>query len=166
MGKLTAKQSERLCQKIDKLTRRGLLADWGYAVPTTPPSSSPAINDPEPRQPGSSTTPDEPSLSVADEPLEADGTPLVTDPFNQMPTSPIEPPITEDAKCVNYVPVVRVGSPNLGTTLVPVSELDPSHNIVLSMGTSSPEDDPHHTIDSSPLYRTVRISLVDNFELF
>ena len=161
MGKLTTEQSECLCQKIDKLTRRGLLANWGYAVPTTPPSPSPAINDPEPRLPGSSTTPNEPLLSVADEPLlEADGIPLVTDPFNQTPTSPIEPPTTEDAKCVNYVPVVGVGSSNLRTTLVPVSELDPSHNIVLSMGTSSPEDGPRHTIDSSPLYRTVSISLM------
>ena len=152
MGKLTAEQSEYLCQKIDKLTRRGLLADWGYAVPTTPPPPSPTINDPDPRLPGSSTTPNEPSLSIADEPLGADGIPLVTDPFNQTPTSPIEPPTTEDVKCVNYVPVVGVGSPHLKTTLVPVSELDPSHNIVLSMGTSNPEDDPRHTIDSSPLY--------------
>ena len=167
MGKLTAEKSECLCQKIDKLTRRGLLADWGYAVPMTPPSPSPAINDLEPRLPGSSTTPNEPLLSVADEPLlEADGIPLVTDPFNQTPTSPIEPPTTEDAKCVNYVPVVGVGSSNLRTTLVPVLELDPSHNIVLSMGTSNPEDDPRHTIDSSLLYRTVSPSLIDDLELF
>ena len=69
-------------------------------------------------------------------------------------------------KCVNYVPVVGVGLPHLKTTLVPVLELDPSHNIVLSMGTSNPEDDPRHTINSSPLYRTVSISLIDNFELF
>ena len=118
MGKLTAEQSECLCQKIDKLTWRGLLADWGYAVPMTPPSPSPAINDLEPRLPGSSTTPNEPLLSVADKPLlEADSIPLVTDPFNQTPTSPIELPTTEDAKCVNYVPVVGVGSSNLRTTL-------------------------------------------------
>ena len=170
MDKLSVEQRESLCQKIDNLARRGILADWGYAVPIAPspspsPSPSPTIDDPELRL-GSSAPPDKPSPSVVDKPiLVADGIP-VTGLFNQTPTSPIEPPDAQDVECVNYVPVVGVGSHDLETKLIPVSELNPFDNIVLLTGTRSPEDDPRYTIEASPLYRTVSVPLIGHLESF
>ena len=54
--------------------------------------------------------------------------------------------------------MVGVGSHDLETKLIPVSELNPFDNIVLLTGTHSLEDDPHYTIGASPLYRTVLIT--------
>ena len=160
MDRLSAEQREILCRKIDNLAWWRVLADWGYAVPIAPsPSPSPATNNT-----GSSTT-HKPLSSVVDESLPiADGVPT-TDSFNP-PTSPIKPPGTQDTQHVNYVPVVEVDSHNLGTKLIPVSELNSSNNIVLLTGTNSPEDNPHYTINASLLYRTVSIPLTDHLESF
>ena len=160
MDRLSAEQKETLCKRIDNLARRGVLADWGYAVPiASSPSPSPAVN-----HPGSSTTHQHLPSMINEPPSVADGVPT-TDPFNP-PTSPIEPPNTDANLCVNYVPVEEVGSHNLGTKLVPVSELNSYDNIVLLTGASNPEDDLRYTIDASPLHRTVSIPLTEHLELF
>ena len=163
---MSEEQREHICKRIDNLTRRGLLADWGYAVPIAPspsPSESPspaAINDSE------LPTTHNLSPSVVDEPLPVVNGVPITDPSNP-PTSPIEPPSTQDTKRVSYIPVMGVGSHNLGTKLIPVSELSPSDNIVLLTGNSSPKDDPRYTIDASPLYQTVSTSkLINHLVLF
>jgi len=62
----------------------------------------------------------------------------------------------EELESTNYVPIVPVGSRNAQARLVPISELTKDDDIVLSMSPAKAEDDPHHTIDSSPLYCTVR----------
>ena len=139
MDRMSEEQREHICRRIDNLTRRGLLADWGYAVPIAPsPSPSPseslspaAVNNPE------LPTTHNPSPSVVDEPLPVVNGVPITGPSNP-PTSPIEPPGAQDTECVSYVPVMGVGSHNLGTKLIPVSELSPSDNIVLLTGNSSP----------------------------
>ena len=72
------------------------------------------------------------------------------------PTSPVEVPLQmEELESTNYVPIMPVGSRNAQAHLVPISELTKDDNIVLSMSPAKAEDDPHHMIDSSPLYRTV-----------
>ena len=161
---MSEEQREHICKRIDNLTRRGLLADWGYAVPIAPsPSESllPAtVNNPE------LPTTHSPSPSVVDKPLPVVNGVPITGPSNP-PTSPIEPPSAQDTECVSYVPVMGVGSHNLGTKLILVSELSPSNNIALLTGNSSPKDDLHYTIDTSPLYRTVSMSkLINHLVLF
>ena len=39
MENFSAEQQDSLCKKIDGLARRGVLVDWGYAVPFPPPST-------------------------------------------------------------------------------------------------------------------------------
>ena len=134
-------------------------------MPSPSPSPSPTINDPELRL-GSSTPPDKPSPSVVDKPIFIADCIPVTGLFNQTPTSPIEPPDAQDVECVNYVPVVGVGSHDLETKLILVSELNPFENIVLLTGTHSPEDDLCYTIDASPLYQTVSVPLIGHLESF
>ena len=127
MHSLSTEQQDSLCKKIDHLLRRGVLVDWGYAVPVALPSTP------------------------------------IDDSFlgNGPPTSPIEPIGVSDTPS-DYIPIVNVGLRDKSTSqLIPMSELSPADEIVLLMGPSDPADDPQHTIDASPLHRTVRILFID-----
>ncbi|KAF8842571.1 hypothetical protein BDN67DRAFT_979440 [Paxillus ammoniavirescens] len=55
----------------------------------------------------------------------------------------------------NRIPVKAIGSVDGASRTVSVSELTMDDEIILLMGTSDPENDLCHTIDSSPLYCTV-----------
>ena len=79
--------------------------------------------------------------------------PDATDP----PTQPITMLSQMADKSTNCVPVVPVFSDNAQPTLTLVSELTKDGEIVLAMGPQADaESDPRHTIDTSPLYHTVR----------
>ncbi|KAG9309134.1 hypothetical protein JVU11DRAFT_10841 [Chiua virens] len=128
MKHLSGEDKEHLCERIRSLERRGVLGDWGYAVPVTSPSS-----------PSPATT-SGPSIPPPD---------AIPSP-DDLPTLPIEPVKTEFDNCV---PARKVGSDEK-PTLVSVSDLTADHDIVLLMGADNPEDDPRQTIDLCPLYRT------------
>jgi len=117
-------KKEHLLGRIANLKGRGVVADWGYAVPIIERS----------------ITPDLAHITSA-----------------HPPTSPVKVPLQmEELESTNYVPIVPVGSRNAQARLVPISELTKDDDIVLSMSPAKAEDDPRHTIDLSPLYRTVR----------
>ena len=104
---MSEEQREHICKRIDNLTRRGLLADWGYAVPIAPsPSPSKSLSPAAVNNPELPTT-HNPSPSVVDEPLPVVNGVPITGPSNP-PTSPIEPPGAQDTECVSYVPVMGV----------------------------------------------------------
>jgi len=126
MSGLFVNAQVELCERIGNVKQRGVLGDWGYAVPMTDHSTATC---------SSTTSPD------------------AADP----PTQPITMPSQMADKSTNCVPVVPVFSDNAQPTLTLVSELTKADDIVLAMGPQADaESDPHHTIDTSPLYCTVR----------
>ena len=129
MQNLSDEARESLCQKIRNLKRRGVLGDWGYAVPVAAPSA---------------TTPSD--TSNVDMPC-SDGPPtsLINDP---------EPSVQYD----NRVPAWKIDSHDT-PTLVPVVDLTANDDIVLLTGTDNPDDNPRKTIDLSPLYQTVNSTI-------
>ncbi|KIM55160.1 hypothetical protein SCLCIDRAFT_30583 [Scleroderma citrinum Foug A] len=121
-------EQEALCGRIVSLSRQGVLADWGYAVPIS-----------EPTVPNSETV----TRRLAGK----------LSPHNP-PTSPVEVPsqtLSNSTKSTNYVPVLHVASEDTLPWLTPVPELTEEDNIVLSMGASK-EENSHPLINSSPLY--------------
>ncbi|KAG6371483.1 hypothetical protein JVT61DRAFT_9518 [Boletus reticuloceps] len=118
-----------LCKRISCLTRRGVLADWGYATPITPTT----VSADSPSTPSSEGDP--PTLPTEIGPL-----------ASQMPIGAW----VEAETPIDLVPVRQID----GVTMVSASQLTDEHDIVLLMGTDDPKKDLRHTIDSSPLYRT------------
>lgn len=116
MSSLCAADQIALCARIASVKRRGVLADWGYAVPMAEPTT-------------------------------------ITDSATL--TSTIEQPSQAEHESTNFVPVVPVSSKDAPTSLSLVTNLTKRDNIVLAMGPASVENDPRHTIDTSPLHRTV-----------
>ena len=135
MHHLPISTREVLCARIEGLGRRGVLADWGYAVPTTECLSTSGLT--------TSDSPEPPACELS--------------PCNP-PTSPIEiPPEIGDldnCESSNYVCTARVGSNDGSTQLTLASELTEDDDIIVPMG-SAAENDSHPTINSSPLHRTV-----------
>lgn len=139
-------------KRINGLARRGVLADWGYAVPV-PSSDTVHIA--------------EPVSSVHAPELISVRTPARAAPpldHVDIPTSPIEPSYSlagseVDASApTNLVPVRQIGTDH-EVTAIPTSQLTDKHNIVLLMGPDDPRADLRHTIDLCPLHRTVRSML-------
>lgn len=129
MQNLSDEAQESLCQKIQNLKWRGVLGDWGYAVPIAAPlatTSSDTSNIDMPCSDGPPTTP-------------------INDP---------EPSVQYD----NRVPAQKIDSHDTPTP-VPVVDFTANDDIVLLMGTDNPDDDPRKTIDLSPLYRTVNSTI-------
>ena len=80
-----------------------------------------------------------------------------TSPDAADPPAPSLVPSQVADKCINCVPVIPVFSNNAQPTLISVPELTKNHDIILAMGPlANVESDLRHTIDTSPLYRTVR----------
>lgn len=131
MKNLSAEARDRLCKRIQSLTRRGVLGDWGYAVPVVPSESL-------------ATTKTSTTEAQVDAP----------------PVSPSTSPIEGNSELlVNYdnrVPTRKIGSHDGPTLLLSASELTNEQDITLWMGTDNPNEDPRRTIDLCPLYRTVR----------
>ncbi|KAG6371473.1 hypothetical protein JVT61DRAFT_9503 [Boletus reticuloceps] len=127
MSHLPDEAQERLCEKIRNLKWRGILGDWGYAVPV---ATSSAITSSDTTSDVDVSWSDAPPMS----PIDADGS---------------DPSVHYDDR----VPARKIGSHD-APTLVPVSDLTANDDIVLLMGTDNPDDDPRKTIDLCPLYRT------------
>ena len=135
MQHLPKPTQEALCARIECLSQRGVLADWGYAVPTTKYSST-TSGSTIPGPPACESSPHDPS------------------------TLPIKIPSQigdlDNCGSSNYICAVRVGSDDGSTWLTLVSELtkEDNINIIVPMG-STPENNLRPTIDSSPLHRMV-----------
>ncbi|KAF8545661.1 hypothetical protein OG21DRAFT_1492086 [Imleria badia] len=126
---------DSLCQRIRNLKWRGVLGDWGYAVPISASSA---------------TTPSD--TSSVDVPC-CDGP----------PTLPIEADVPDPSiQYDNRVPARKIDSHD-APTLVPVTHLTANDDIVLLMGTNNPDDDSRKTIDLCPLYRTVSSTIFIKF---
>ncbi|KAF9227896.1 hypothetical protein BS17DRAFT_813772 [Gyrodon lividus] len=133
---LKAEAWKRLRDKLDCLTRQGILADWGYAVPVSLDTATGPTNKVVPDMP-------EPAAAMA------------TDKY--APYSPPQTPtdsLAGDQESDNCVSVKKIGSASEAIQVVPVSELAMDDEIVLLMGTSNPENDLRHMINSSPLHHT------------
>ena len=131
MQHLTSVEQEALCGRIASLSRRGVLADWGYTVPISEPTV--------------------PNLETVTGRLAGELSPC------NPPTSPVKVPsqtLGNSTESTNYVPVVHVASEDASPWLTPVPELTKEDDIILSMGTSK-EENSCPSIDSSPLYTTV-----------
>lgn len=126
MRHLTDAERDALCGRIGSLSRRGVLADWGYAVPDSEPTVINAETATE--------------LSLHNTPTSSIEGPLQL--------------LGDSAESTNYVPVARVTFEDALPSLKSVPELNEEDDIVLSMGTSK-ENSSRPSIDSSPLYRTV-----------
>ena len=107
--------------RIASVKQRGVLADWGYAVPMAEPT---------------------------------------TITHSATPTSPIEQSSQVEYKSSNFVPIVPVNSKDAPTSLSLVSDLTKEDDIVLAMGPASVENNPRHTIDTSPLHHTVCFTIL------
>ena len=117
---------------------RGLLGDWGYAVPLA-----------------------EAHFNTGSKPM-AD--PSSLHPLSP-PTSPISVPNDLDFQCNNFIPVRVMPSldefePQVpGLEYIAIKSLEDNHNISLTVGRESPHDWP--LIDANPLYCTVSTPLRD-----
>ena len=127
MDHIPGEVQQHLCQRIENLRWRGILGDWGYAVPVSPSFSTVTTFQ---------TSDDESSLS--DCPL----------------TSPIEAESVIEYD--NLVLTRKIGSHD-APLLVSASNLTADDDITLLMGTDNPDDDPHQTIDLCPLYHMVSL---------
>ena len=127
MDHIPGKVQQRLCQRIENLHWRGILGDWGYAVPVSPSFSTVTTFQ---------TSDNESSLS--DCPL----------------TSPIEAESVIEYN--NLIPTRKISSHD-APSLVLASNLTADDDITLLMGTDNPDNDPHQTIDLCPLYCTVSL---------
>ena len=142
---LSSEARQSLLAKLQKISRRGLLADWGYAVPfypsdaAKPPSlvgaTAPAVHH-------------QPTDAAASSPL----TSLTA--LDETPTSPVAIPDDLDE---NIVPVRNFGAGDANNVVeyVALSELKETDDIILSMGGAPPLDPCWPSVDTNPLYRTV-----------
>ena len=153
---LSSEAQELLLWKLEGISRRGHLADWGYAVPfhpedvpdhtlrddmdtkTTTPERDTQLPDAIPCQPTDAEAPSSPLTSLSSpEALEA-------------PTSPIA-----DSSDENTVPVRRLGfNGSESPHYVPISDLRHTHDITVPMG-GDPVNPSRPSIDTNPLCHTV-----------
>ncbi|KAF8838470.1 hypothetical protein BDN67DRAFT_1013052 [Paxillus ammoniavirescens] len=134
---LKAEAWKHLRNKLDRLTRQGILVDWGYAVPVSLDTTAGPPDEVVPVMP-------EPAAAMAADKC--------------VPCGPLETPtdsLASNQEPDNCVPVKKIGSASEAIRVVPVLELAVDDEIVLLMGNSNPENDLCHTIDSSPLHRTL-----------
>ncbi|KAI5989133.1 hypothetical protein EDD15DRAFT_2370985 [Pisolithus albus] len=108
MENLSAQQKEYLSKRIDSLARRGVLADWGVAVPIAPSRSPPVpatVDNPE-RHPSARHV----AASVTLSPTSAtvNNSDVVDDSFNPT-TPPTEPADIPDYKTRSVIHVTVMG---------------------------------------------------------
>ena len=151
---LPPEAQESLLRKLEGISRRGHLADWGYAVPfyadnvtehtLRDDSMDTKITTPEP----DTQLPDAVLCQSAG--LETVSSPLTSLSSPEARTSPIA-----DDSDENAVPVRRLGNSSEKPYYVQISSLRNAHDITLSMG-GDPLMNPYRpSIDTNPLYRTV-----------
>ncbi|KAI6122511.1 hypothetical protein EDD16DRAFT_766572 [Pisolithus croceorrhizus] len=144
MEGLGAQQKDYLSKRIGSLARRGVLADWGCAVPINHSEHHPSA--------GYVAAPVAPSSSS----VTVNNSEIVDDPFNPAipPTEPVANIPDPDTKSANHVTVVGKGLPDLARALIPILKLSASDEIVVLTGDSNPEGDRRRTTDGGPQYRT------------
>ena len=146
---LSLEAQESLLRKLESVSHRGHLADWGYAVPYYPQNafSFSLHNDMNAKV----TTP-EPNTELPDVDqstnLEIASSPLTSLSTLEAPTSPIA-----DDSDENAIPIRHLGSSE-SPYYVPISGLKDIHNITLSMG-GDVTNPCRPSIDTNPLYHTV-----------
>ena len=138
LGALSPEIRECLLPKLRTMAYRGLLGDWGYAVPLA-----------------------EAHFNTGSEPIADPSSPHPLSP----PTSPISVPNDLDFQCNNFIPVRAMPSLDEFESQVPgleyiaIKSLEDNHNISLTVGRESSHDRP--SIDTNPLYHTVSTPLRD-----
>ena len=141
---------EELRSKLEGISRRGFLADWGYAVPIEVPR-----DDTNPTATDSTASP---NANQSPQP----SSPLTSIPTDEAQTSPISVDIPSDAASDERAVLVRLLDCDSGSSdnihYVGLSDLKDNHSITLSMGRESVLDPSRPTIDNNPLYRTVSSS--------
>jgi len=139
---LSPETRQSLLHKLQRISRRGLLADWGYAVPlyaVKPPSPVDATTPAFCHQPTSAV--------VSSSPL----TPFIID---ETPTSPV--PVPDDLdETVVPVRFLKAGDANNVVNYVALTELKETDDITLSMGGAPLPDPCRPSVDTNPLYQTV-----------
>ena len=142
---LSPETRQSLLGKLQRISRRGLLADWGYAVPLSsdaakPPSPVDAITPAVYHQPATVVASSSPLTSLTN--------------LDEILMSPITVPEDLDETVVP-VQFLEANSASYAVQFVALSELKETDDITLSMRGVPLLYPCRPSVDTSPLYRTV-----------
>jgi len=153
---LSPEAQDSLLRKLEGISRRGHLADWGYAVPFYPQNIT-NLTRPDNTDTKTTTQPERDTehpgaVQCQSASLETPLSPLTS---LSTPDSARTSPIGDDLD-ENAIPVQNLNSNGSRSPhYVPISGLRDTHDVTLSMGGDPLMDPCRPSIDTNPLYRTV-----------